>query len=103
MVKLTKRSRKNQSCHDVSVRRRASQLETNGWNVKADLSDFDRPKTLQVSGKGVRPDIIATKGKKTRIIEVETPDSRFKDKPQHRLLRKYGRSKKNTEVNVRTC
>lgn len=92
-----------QTCHNTSVRRRAAGLESNGWNVRADLPDYNRPMTLKVEGKGVRPDIIATKGKRTRIIEVETPESRYKDRPQHRLLRSYGRSHKKTEVNVRTC
>lgn len=100
---MPKRSRQMQSCHDTSVRRRAAGLDLKGWNVKADIPDFDRPKILHVGGKGVRPDIFATKGKKTRIIEVETRKTRYKDLPQHRLLRSYGRSHKKTEVNVRTC
>ncbi len=100
---MTKRSRKIQTCHDTSVRRRAAGLESKGWKVDADIPDYDRPRTLKVGGKGVRPDIFAEKGKRTRIIEVETPQTRFKDLPQHRLLREYGRSHKKTEVNVRTC
>ncbi len=103
ILKMSKRSQKNQTCHDISVRRRASQLETYGWHVQADLPDFDKPPTLNVGGKGVRPDIYAVKGKKKRIVEVETQETRFRDKPQHRLLREYGRNQKNTEVNVRTC
>ena len=98
-----KRSSKNQTCHDISVRRRAAQYESYGWNVQADIPDYTRPSTLKVDGKGVRPDIIAKKGKKTKIIEVETLESYHKDKEQHKLLRKFGRSRKNTIVNVRTC
>lgn len=100
---MTKRSKRNKTCHDISVRRRAAQLETYGWNVKADLPDFTRPQTLKVDGKGVKPDIFARKGKKTKIVEVETPETRYRDLPQHRLLREYGRAHKKTEVNVRTC
>lgn len=99
----TARSKRSQTCHNTSVRRRATGLESKGWNVKADIPDFDRPKTLHVREKGVRPDIFATKGKRTRIIEVETRETRYRDLPQHRLLRAYGRSHKKTEVNVRTC
>jgi len=36
-------------------------------------------------------------------IEVETAETRSRDKPQHKLLREYGRNHRNTEVNVRTC
>jgi len=100
---MTKRSRRMQTCHDASVRRRAAGLESKGWDIQADIPDYDRPKTLKVEGRGVRPDIFAIKGKRTRIIEVETPETRFRDLPQHRLLRAFGRSRKKTEVHVRTC
>ena|SRR2546426_12267847 len=100
---MTKRSRRGQTCHNISVRRRAAQLETYGWKVKADIPDFPRPPTLKVDGRGVRPDIFARKGKRTRIIEVETSDTRYRDLPQHRLLREFGRTHKKTEVRVRTC
>ena len=100
---MVKRFKRMQTCHDISVRRRASGLEANGWTVDADITGYYRPKTLSVGRKRVRPDIIATKAKRTRIVEVETPETRFKDRAQHRLLRKYGREHKRTEVNVRTC
>ena len=100
---MSKRSRENQTCHDISVRRRASQLETYGWHVQADLPDFDRPPILNVGDKRVKPDIYAIKGRKKRIIEVETLETRRRDRPQHKLLREYGREHGNTEVNVRTC
>jgi len=96
---MIKRSKRNQTCHDESVRRRAAGLDANGWNVKADIYGYTRPKTLN----GSRPDIDATKGKKRRIIEVETPDSRFKDSQQHRNLRQYTKTQKRTEFRVRTC
>ena len=100
---MSKRTKKTQTCHDISIRRRASQLEKNGWHVQADLPDFDRPLILNVGDKRVKPDIYAIKGKRKRIIEVETPETRNRDKPQHKLLREYGRNHRNTEVNVRTC
>lgn len=100
---MGKRSNRNQTCHDISVARRAAGLRANGWRVSADIEGYKQPKTLRVSGRGVRPDIIARKGKRTKVVEVETPDTRFRDRPQHRLLRQYGRTHKNTEVNVRTC
>ncbi len=96
---MVKRSKKNQTCHDESVLRRAVGLETNGWNVHADIRGFTRPRNLN----GSRPDIYATKKGKTRMIEVETTESRFKDRKQHQNLRKYAKSRKNTSFMVRTC
>jgi len=70
------RTRRSQTCHDSSVRRRAVGLKANGWNVKANISEFSRPFTLN----GSRPDIDATKGRQRRIVEVETKNSRNKDR-----------------------
>ena len=96
---MSKRSKRNQTCHNGSVAKRAAGLVANGWNVKADISGYSRPKTFN----GSRPDIDATKGRRRRIVEVETPDSRFKDRQQHRNLRKFVKSKRNTVFMVRTC
>jgi len=79
-VNNMKRSKKNQTCHNESVSRRAAGLNANGWNVQADIRGYKQPKILN----GSRPDIDATKRGKRRIIEVETRDSRFKDRQQHR-------------------
>ena len=97
--KMVKRTKRNQTCHDESVRRRAIGLEANGWGVNADISGYSRPNILN----GSIPDIDATKGKKRRIIEVETPDTRFTDLEQHRNLRKFAKENKKTEFRVRTC
>lgn len=96
---MKKRTLRNQTCHNNSILRRAVGLETNGWKVQADIPDFKRPPVMNHA----RPDIVARKGKQTRIIEVETPDSRFRDRPQHKKLREYARNHKRTEFNVRTC
>lgn len=100
---MKKRYKKSQSCHNSSIRRRAAQYEANGWNVWADVPEYDRPPVLKINGKGAKPDLIVQKGKRTKIIEIETSETRFKHKPQHRILREFGRNHKNTEVNVRTC
>lgn len=96
---MTKRSSRNQTCHNNSVMRRAAGLEANGWKVKADLSGFSKPSILN----GSRPDIDATKGKHRRIIEVETQDSKRKDRKQHKNLRNYAKSHRNTQFMMRTC
>ena len=96
---MFKRSARNQTCHDISVLRRASGLQANGWKVKADISGFPKPSTLN----GSRPDIDATKGKRRRIIEVETQDTKRKNRQQHKNLRNYANSHKNTRFMMRTC
>ena len=96
---MPKRSMRNQTCHNYSVLRRAAGLIANGWKVKADISGFQRPFTLN----GSRPDIDATNGKKRRIIEVETPESKRKDRLQHKNLRNFAKSQKNTQFMMRTC
>ena len=65
------RTKKTQSKHDALVAKLAEQLKTQGHDVKADVSGFPKPETFS----GLRPDIIAKKGGKRKILEVETPDS----------------------------
>jgi hypothetical protein len=96
---MTKRSKRGQTCHNFSVMKRAVGLEANGWKVKADIPGYKRPAVMNHA----RPDIVAKKGKRVKIIEVETPETRFRDRPQHRKLREYARNHRKTEFNVRTC
>lgn len=67
------RSKESQSKHDSMVRKDAQELKKRGFNVQADVEGFPRPDTIG----GYRPDIIATKGGRKKIIEeVETPESK---------------------------
>ncbi len=68
---MAKRSRKTQSQHDAEVSRLAQQLQSQGYKVEADLKGFPKPDTIG----GVRPDVVAKKGRERQIIEVETPES----------------------------
>lgn len=65
------RSRLSQTKHDAAVQRIAKDLEKKGYNVKADVSGFKKPDTI----RGYRPDVVATRGRERRIVQVETPDS----------------------------
>jgi len=96
---MVKRPKHDQTCHNTSVAKRAAGLKANGWKVKADIKGYTTPSTLN----GRRPDIVAKKGKKTRIIEVETQNSKRRDSDQHKDLRDYANSHKNTEFRMRTC
>lgn len=92
---------KKLSKHDKSVIRRAAALKTYGWGVRADAGDFRRPRPIRIDGQIVIPDIVARKGKRTRIIEVETPESFNKDRKQRMLLRKHARRKPRTKFMAR--
>ena len=66
-----KRTPRSQSRHDKAVKKRAEQLERQGYTVQADLKGWKQPGTI----RGVRPDIDARKGDKRVIAEVETKES----------------------------
>lgn len=82
---MTKRTSGQQSKHDARVHRVAGGYKGQGWKVKADVSGYSAPRTIY----GRQPDVIATKGKKTRIIEVETGDSYKKDISQRSAFKRY--------------
>jgi hypothetical protein len=86
------RSKTSQSKHDSKVLTEAKKLKREQYDVSADIAGYKKPP----SRGGYRPDILATKGNKEVIIEVETPDS--VDSPRdiaqqgafHRVARKPG-------------
>lgn len=96
---MGKRTKRSKTCHNNSVSKRAGGFKGNGYKVEADIPGYKRPKTYN----GSRPDIVAKKGNKTILVEVETKDTRFKDLQQHRNLRKYANTHKNTQFRLRTC
>jgi len=54
--------------HDRKVRRVAAAYWGRGYNVRAAVPGYKRPKAI----RGRIPDVVAIKGKTTKIIEVET-------------------------------
>lgn len=98
---MARRGKRAQSRHNQFVRRSAIGHRGWGWRVWADVPGFKRPKTICVGRGSARPDMIVKKGRKTRIIEVETPSSMKADEDQRRLLRRYARRKKNTGYRTR--
>lgn len=57
--------------HDRKVQQLARELAQQGYNVQADLKSYETP--AGIGQGGFIPDIVATKGSKTKIIEVDTP------------------------------
>lgn len=88
------RGTRSQSEHDKKVQRIAKDLERQGYAVKADVPGFPQPGTIS----GVRPDVLATKGKVRKIVEVETPDSvdSARDQKQQQAFRQSARRSPNT-------
>ncbi len=65
-------TKKSNTGHDETVRRVAGGLRSQGYKPKADHTDtYPTPRTIY----GMRPDVIATKRGKTKIVEVETRES----------------------------
>lgn len=68
---MPRRTRGSQTKHDREVGSTARRLAKRGYEVRADLPGWRRPDTIG----GYRPDVVAVKGTRKRIVEVETPDS----------------------------
>ncbi len=89
---MNKKSSKKKSPHDKTVKKIATEFKKKGFDVKADLHGFKQPKPI--SGK--IPDIVATKGRIKKIIEVETPQSNRKDREQQNVFKKSAQKSKFT-------
>lgn len=82
---MVKRLKASQKKHDKTVRKVAGGYKGQGWKVYADVSGYPKPRTIYKK----RPDVIARKGKETRIVEVETPSSYKKDIQQRNAFKRY--------------
>ena len=84
------------SKHDKKVQRIAAAYWGKGYDVRADLPNYERPKPI----RGRIPDVVAKKGKTTKIVEVETPDSFPSHKDQRDILRDYAKQRPRTQFRV---
>ena len=71
-------SRNKESKHDKTVRRSAGGYKGKGYSVSADVQGYRKPKLIG----GRRPDLIARKGSREVVVEVETPSSHKRDSSQ---------------------
>ena len=90
---MEKRTKTGQKQHDQAVLRSAEWYKNQGYKVKADLPQWEKPKKI----KGFIPDLIAKKGKKEIIGEVETKKTNEKDKEQQAAFKEYAERKKLRE------
>jgi len=88
------RTKKTQTAHDALVRKLAQDLKKKGHDVQADISGYAKPPAFY----GMRPDIVAEKDGKRRIVEVETPDSMgsARDEKQKKTFKGIASRSKNT-------
>jgi len=82
---MTRKSKASQTKHDKMVRKVAGGYKSQGWRVQADVPDYNKPRTIF----GRRIDVIARKGKKERLVEIETPSSYSKDKVQRNAFKRF--------------
>jgi len=82
---MAHRSKDRQEVHDKKVAEIAKNLEKKGYDVQADLPGHKKPKRI---GKHI-PDVIATKGDKVLVREIETPATVSKDKDQHKAFKNW--------------
>jgi hypothetical protein len=82
--------------HDKRVRRIAAGYLGMDYDVRADIPGFDRPRPI----RGRIPDVVATKGKTTKIIEVETDQTFDRHKDQRDILRDYANGRSRTRFRM---
>ena len=92
------KTKKQQSNHDARVKKIAGGYKSQGWKVKADIKGYPAPRTIY----NKQPDIIATKGKKMRIVEVETKASMKKDGAQRDAFKRFANLNKKRRFRTST-
>jgi len=95
------RSNQSQAKHDELVRSLAKEYLEKGFRVKVDLDGYNRPGTI----RGYRPDIIAIQGDQTKIVEVETEDTKEsrRSKAQQEAFRQEADANTNTTFTKRVA
>ena len=94
---MANRSPRQQGKHDKGVKAAADYYLKQGYKVEADIKNFDQPKSINRR----RPDVVAKKGRKTIIVEVETKDSIDADKAQQKVFKNYADSHKNVKFRTK--
>ncbi len=84
-----KRTKAGQKKHDESVKRSADAYKQRGYDVRADIPGEKKPKNIG----GYIPDIIAKKGKKETVVEIETRKTATTDKKQQQAFKNYADKK----------
>ena len=81
-----------ESQHDQKVRRIAAGYLGMGYSVRADLPDWERPKPIRRR----IPDVVAVRGKTTKIVEVETDSTQRSHRDQRAIFKDYALGRRRT-------
>ena len=92
------KSGKPLSTHDRKVREIARTLDKQGYKVRADVRGREKPKPI--GSRKLVPDIVATRGGRRLIVEVETPSSLPRDKEQLKTFARHAGQRANTTLRV---
>ena len=76
--------------HQQGVKRTVREHDKEGWNVRAEVSGWPQPPTIA----GRRPDVLATKRRSRRVIEIETDANAHQG--QHETFHRHAAQKTNT-------
>lgn len=96
---MAQRTPKQQTKHDQTVKKTAQYYKSQKYKVKADIKGFNKPKPIN----GRRPDVVAKKGGKTKIIEIETRESLEKDRSQQKTFQNYADKHKNVRFRTKVA
>ncbi|MAZ56520.1 hypothetical protein CL653_01910 [bacterium] len=86
-----KRTKTGQKKHDTGVTKSAQWYKSRGYKVEVDLPGEKKPKNID----GFIPDLIAKKGHKEIVIEVETKQTANTDTDQQAAFKKYAARSSN--------
>jgi len=95
---MAKRTGKEKTTHDRKVRRVASEYKKRGYNVQASSGRYPEPDPIGYSKRV--PDVMARKGSKVTIVEVETPRSLKTDKDQLQTFARYAAKHKDVDFDI---
>lgn len=82
---MAHRTKQGQKVHDQKVAELARGLRQRGYQVQSDLPGHPKPPTLN----NQVPDIVARKGSKVLVREVETKSTLQTDKRQQQALQRW--------------
>lgn len=95
---MSQRTKSGQKIHDLAVLRLAKQKQKEGYNVEADLPNWQKPPKIN----GAVPDVSATKGKEHKLFEVETEKTLELDKDQRSKFRDWSKKSRNRTFTTKT-
>ncbi len=95
---MIKRTKKGQIKHDEGVFKSATWYKNRGFKTFADLPGWEKPKSIG----GFIPDLIARKGKREIVVEIETKNTANIDMEQQEAFENYTKKSNNKTFRKKT-